>query len=185
MEQKLNETLRENEKVLWSGKPEFKAFGATHKTAYAAKCAVVAAIVIGFLAYYFMGVKAGTITFKAMVLVLTAVVAAVPLVLEWVDVSKMKKTVYAMTDSRMISIVDGAVNSVEYAKVDAYKFVEDADGQVSLMCGTDMINQGPRTCRTNAVFGTRMRADGSACERFVLYAIPEADEVKKLAAKLL
>ena len=185
MEQKLNEILKENEKVLWSGMPAFKAMGATHKTMYAGKCVVVAFLAIAFLMYYFLGVQEGTITFKPAVLVLAAVLAAVPLMLDWVDVKKMQKTVHAITDSRLISIVDGAVNSVEYAQVEEYKFVEDADGQVSLMCGSDMMNKGPRTCRTNAVFGLRMNAEGSACERFVLYAIPEADEVKKLITKLM
>ena len=37
MEQKLLDNLIDGEQVLWSGKPEFKIFGETHKNFFAAK----------------------------------------------------------------------------------------------------------------------------------------------------
>lgn len=185
MEQKLYANLMEGEQVLWSGKPEFKTFGATHKSFIIVKAVVIAIALIGFFMYYFAGVQSGTIDFKASVIVIMAVVAAVPLALEWLDAQKMKKTVYAVTDKRLITLVDTAVNAVTYDQVKEHKFAEDADGQVSLVCGSDMMKKSPRTYRANAVFGLRMKDDGSACERFVMYAIPEADKVKKLTAKLM
>lgn len=183
MEQKLYENLKENEKVLWTGKPAFKALGDTHKKFYAAKVVVVLFLTTAFLMYYLMGVKEGTIVFKPAVIVLTAVVAAVPLTLEWLDAKKMSKTIYAITDTRIISIVDGAVHSVEYSKIKEYQFVDDADGQTSLVCGSDMMKKNSRSYRTGAVYGLSMNAENTACERFVLYAIPAADQVKKLIAE--
>jgi len=185
MEQKLNDILVDGEKLLWSGKPEFKSLGETHKNFYAGKVVVVAFALIAFFMYYFIGVKEGTIPFKAAVLVIMGVVAAVPLALEWLDVQKMNKTVYAVTDKRLISLVDTAVNTLTYDLIREYKFAEDADGQVSLVCGCDMMKKSPRTYRASAVYGLRMKDDHSECERFVMYAIPEADKVKKLVANQL
>ena len=175
MEQKLYDTLAEGEKLLWSGKPEFKTLGETHKNFYAAKVVVIAFALSAFFMYYFIG----------SVILIMGVVAAVPLATEWLDAQKMKKTIYAVTDSRLITLVDTAVNVVPFDKVKEYKFAEDADGQVSLVCGCDMMKKSPRSYRASAVFGLRMKADNSECERFVMYAIPEADQVKELVAKLL
>ena len=185
MEQKLKEVLVEGEQLLWSGKPEFKTLGETHKNTFAVKAVVVAFAAIAFLMYYLIGVKNGLIAFKAMVLLLTAVLAAVPLSLEWLAAQKMKKTIYAVTDRRLIAMVDTATNIVTYDKIKSYKFAEDADGQVSLVCGCDMMKKSPRSYRSSAVFGLRMKEDGSECERFVMYAIPEADKVKKLVVKYM
>lgn len=185
MEQKLNENLIDGEKLLWSGKPEFKTLGETHKKAFAAKVVVIVAALVAFFAYYFSGVKAGTIPFKVMAVVIMLVIAAVPLMLEWLDAQKMKKTVYAVTDKRLITLVDTAVNAVSYDQVKEFKFAEDADGQVSLVCGCDMMKKNPRSYRASAVYGLRMKADNSECERFVMYAIPEADKVKKLVSKFI
>lgn len=185
MEQKLYDILTDGEKVLWSGKPEFKILGETHKKFFAAKVVVIAFALIAFFMYYFIGVKEGTIPFKASVLVIMGVIAAVPLMLEWLDAQKMKKTIYAVTDKRLISLVDTAVNALPYDRIKEYKFAEDADGQVSLVCGCDMMKKNPRSYRASAVFGLRMKDDNSECERFVMYAIPEADKVKKLVAKLV
>lgn len=185
MEQKLYENLAKDEQVLWTGKPEFKTLGATHKNFFAGKVVIVAVALIAFFMYYFMGVMAGTIQFKAAVILIMAVIAAVPLLLEWLDAQKMKKTLYAVTDSRLVAMVDSAVHAVTYDKIKAHKFAEDADGQISLVCGCDMMKKSPRSYRASAVFGLRMKADNSECERFVMYAIPEADKVKKLVGKLV
>lgn len=183
MEQKLKETLMDGEKLLWSGTPEFKTLGETHKNFFAAKVVVIVFALVAFFMYYLIGVREGTIPFKASVFVIMGVIAAVPLLLEWLDAQKMKKTIYAVTDSRLIALVDTAVHVISYDKIKEYKFAEDADGQVSLVCGCDMMKKSPRSYRASAVFGLRMKDDQSECERFVMYAIPEADQVKKLVAK--
>ena len=185
METMLQDKLHPDETLLWSGKPVFKTLGETHKNFFAAKVVFIAFASIAFFMYYFIGVKEGTIPSKASVLVIMGVLAAVPLLLEWLDAQKMKKTVYAVTDRRLIALVDTAVNAISFDKVGEYKFEEDADGQMSLVCGCDMMKKSPRAYRASAVFGLRMKDDNSACERFVMYAIPEADKVKKLAAELI
>ena len=180
MEQKLKEVLVEGEQLLWSGKPEFKVLGETHKQTFVVKTVVILYALIGFFCYYFKGVMDGSIEFKGMVAVIMLVLAAVPLSLEWLDAQKMKKTVYGVTDSRLIAVVDTAVNVITYDKIKDYKFAADADGQVSLVCGCDMMKASPRSYRASCVYGLRMKEDGSECERFVMYGLPEADTVAEL-----
>lgn len=183
MNDKLNEQLQEGEQLLWSGKPEFKTLGETMKSFYMAKCVVVAAALIGFFAYYAKIVASGQTEFKISVVVVMGLLAAVIIALEWIDAGKMKKTAYAVTDRRLISVVENAVHSVDYDKIEDYKFDIDKDGQVSLLVGKSAMSASPRNHRTNAIYGTRMTDDGTACDRFVFYAIPEADKVEKLVKK--
>lgn len=183
MNDKLNEQLQEGEKLLWSGKPEFKTLGETHKNIYAAKCVLIVAALIGFFSYYGTIVAAGQTEFKISVVVIMGALAAVILALEWIDAGKMKKTVYGVTDRRLISVVENAVHTLNYDKIEDYKFDTDKDGQVSLLVGKSAMSANARNHRTNAIYGTRMTDDGTACDRFVFYAIPEADKVEKLIKK--
>lgn len=183
MNNKLNEHLQEDEKLLWSATPEFKALGETHKGFYIAKTVVVLAAMAAFMAYYLSLVSIGQTDFKVIIVVIMAALAAVVLALEWVDAGKMKKTVYGITDRRLISVVENAVHTVDYDMIKEYKFDTDKDGQISLVIGKSAMAAKARAHRTNAVFGTRMTDDGTACERFVLYAIPEADKVEALMKK--
>ena len=41
----------------------------------------------------------------------------------------------------------------------------------------------PSRRRLNTIFGLRMSDDGTVCDRFVMYGIPEADKVEKLMKK--
>lgn len=183
MDTKLKDVLMDGEQLLWSGSPVFKTLGETHKTMYGVKAVIIVGALIAFLCYYMKGVMDGLIAFKAMAIVIMLVLAAVPLMLEWLDAQKMKKTVYAVTDSRLIAVVDTAVNVITYDKIKDYKFAADADGQVSLVCGCDMMKASPRSYRASCVYGVRMKGDGSECERFVMYALPEPDAVAELVNK--
>lgn len=183
MIEKLNEQLQEGEQLLWSGKPAFKALGKTLKGYYLAKTVVVLAALIGFFAYYAKIIAAGQTGFKVSVLVVMGALGGVALAMEWLDVGKMKKTVYGITDRRLIAVVENSVHSVAYDKIKEYKFDTDKDGQVSLLIGKSAMSARAKNHRTNAIFGTRMTDDGSACDRFVFYAIPEADKVEKLMKK--
>lgn len=183
MNEKINAQLQEGEKLLWTGEPEFVPMGNTHKSFYIAKVVVVLAAMAAFMAYYLKIVSTGQVEFNTMIVVIMAALAAVLLALEWVDAGKMKKTVYGITDRRLISVVETAVHTVSYDMIKDYKFDTDKDGQVSLVIGKSAMAANARSHRTNAVFGTRMTDDGTACERFVFYAIPEADKVKELMKK--
>ncbi|MBQ3256891.1 MAG: hypothetical protein IJA67_05725 [Oscillospiraceae bacterium] len=183
MNDKLNEVLLEGEKLLWSGKPTMKMLDETHKNVYAGKAVLTVFGAVAFLMYYMLGVTEGTIPFKAAVLVLLAVLMGVILAPDRMDVGKLNKAVYGVTDRRLLVLVNGAVHAVAYDKIDAYKFETDKDGQTSLLCGESGMKVRPSRRRLNTIFGLRMTDDCSMCDRFVMYGIPEADKVEKLVNK--
>ena len=183
MDEKMMSVLQDGEQLLWSGKPTMKMLDKTHKSVYLVKAVLTAAGAAAFLMYYMNGVSAGTIPFKGMVLLLLAVLMGVVLAPDWMDIGKLNKAVYAMTDRRLIVMVNGYVHTVAYDKIDAYKFVTDADGQTSLLCGESGMKVSPSRRRLNTIFGLRMSDDGSVCDRFVMYGIPEADKAEQIMNK--
>ena len=180
MKEKLNEHLYEGEQLLWSGAPSMKMLDATHSAAYGVKTVVSVFAAVAFLLYYMLGVQAGTIHFKPMVIVLLLVLVGVVLAPDWMDVGKLNKAVYGVTDRRLMTLINGNVHSVEFAKITEYKFDTDKDGQVTLMCGKSGMKARPSRRRLQTIFGTRMTDDGTAVDRFVMYGIPEADKVEAL-----
>ena len=183
MNEKLKEHLQEGEKLLWSGAPTVKMMDETYKNAYAGKAVVILFAAIAFLVYYMLGVQDGTIPFKASVIALTAILAAVVLAPDVMDVGKLNKAVYGVTDRRLLVFINGALHAIEFDKITDYKFDTDAAGQTTLMCGESAMKCRPTRRRLNTIYGTRMTDDGSACDRFVMYGIPEADKVEALMKK--
>ena len=183
MNDKLNEYLQEGEQLLWSGKPAMKMLDEAHKTTYAGKAVLTVFGAVAFLMYYMLGVTEGTIPFKAAVLVLLAVVVGVILAPDWMDVGKLNKAVYGVTDRRLLVLVNNALHAVSFDKIDDYKFDTDAAGQTTLMCGKSGMKVRPSRRRLNTIFGLRMSDDGTVCDRFVMYGLPEADKVEKLMKK--
>ena len=183
MKEKLNEHLYEGEKLLWCGAPSMKMMDETHKNPYALKAVLSVFAAVAFLMYYMLGVTAGTIQFKAMVIVLLAVLVGVVLAPDWMDVGKLNKAVYGVTDRRLMTLINGNVHSIEFSKIIEYKFDTDQDGQTTLMCGKSGMKARPNRRRLQTIFGTRMTDDGTACDRFVMYGIPEADKVEALMKK--
>lgn len=185
MEKKLYDHLIEEEKVLWTGSPEFIAMDKTNKPFILGKAAAVIAVMAAFVVYYMVQVAAGAAEMKISAFVIVAALTALVTLPEILDANKLKKTLYAVTDRRLISIVGSNVESVEYCKIKQYAFEEDADGQVSLLCGERAMASKPRLRRLYTILGTRLTEDKSTCDSFVFYGVPEADKVKKLIAKYI
>ena len=185
MEKKLQDHLIEDEKILWTGSPEFVTLDKTNKPFIVAKAGIVLAAMAIFVAYYISFAAATGTDFKLSVLFIIAALTALVVLPEILDANKLKKCLYAVTDRRLITIVGENMDSVEYCKIKEYAFEEDADGQVSLLCGPRAMSAKPRLRRLNTVLGARLTEDKTTCDSFVMYGIPDADKVKKLIAKYL
>jgi len=185
MEKKLNDHLIEGEKILWTGSPDFVALGKTNKPFIVGKAALVILAMAIFLVYYLSQVAAGAAEMKISAFVIVAALTALVVLPEILDANKLKKTIYAVTNRRLISVVSGSVESVEYSKIKEYAFEEDADGQVSLLCGDHAMQSKPRLRRLLTILGTRLSEDKTVCESFVFYGVPEADKVQKLIANYI
>lgn len=185
MEYKLNDYLIEGEKILWTGSPDFVALDKTNKPFIIGKAVAMIVAMAIFLIYYLSQTAAGAAELKFSVFVIVAALAALVVLPEILDANKLKKTIYAVTDRRLISIVSGSVESVEYSKIKEYTFETDKDGQISLLCGERAMSSKPRLRRLLTILGTRLSEDKNVCESFVFYGVPEADKVKKLVAKYI
>ena len=180
MEERLRNSLIEGEEILWMGSPKFQTLDRTNRTYIIAKAVLTLASVGVFMVSYLDYAIAGGMGVNVTVPVIVAALTALVLMPEIMDAYKLKKALYAVTNRRIISVVNGTVMSVEYSKIQEYAFAEDTDGQISLLCGNKAMACKPRMRRLYTILGARLTEDKSVCESYVLYAIPENNELKQL-----
>lgn len=185
MEQKLQEQLREGETVLWTAAPSFQAMDNTHKKIYLLKVIIMIAASVGFICSYLSYLSASGEPLKIAAFVLVVLLNALILSPEPMDAKKLRNSLYALTDQRLISLVGGNVHSVELLQITQYELAEDADGQVSLLCGVNGVAAKPWQRRVKTIQGTRLNEQKTVCESFVMYGVTEADKLKKLLAKAI
>ena len=181
MEELLKESLREDEKLLWSGRPEaFETLDKTHKSPFIRSGIITAVVTIALCVAYVILVRAKEAPLKPAVLVIVAACGIFIIVRGLLDASKIKKRVlYAITDKRLIILTDSA-KSVEYSAISAAKLDRDEDGHTSLLCGEDAIKARPWKRRAAVLSGAITNENTGMCERFVMYALPDADKIKEI-----
>ena len=180
MEDLLKNALDENETLLWSGRPEnFEVFDKTNKKCFVKK-AVIAAIVSVLLigAYALMSVPNGN--FKFIIVVIILVFAGYSPLNVLMDANKLKKKIgYAITDKRLLTVLDSA-KGIPYSAIDCAALRTDEDGHVTLLCGPDALNSKPGDWRAFTVIGAYMDDSGEKCDRYAMYALPDAERVKAI-----
>ena len=171
MEELLKESLREEETLLWSGRPEaFETLDKTHKIPFIRKGIIAALVTIAICAAYVIFAQIKNVPLKPAVPVIVAACGIFVILRGLIDASKLRKRVlYAITDKR-----------VEYSAISAAKLDRDEDGHVSLLCGEDAIKAKPWKRRVMALAGTVTNDTTGMCESFAFYAIPDADKVKEI-----
>ena len=181
MEELLKESLREEEKLLWSGSPEpFETLDKTHKTPFIRNGIITGLITIAICVAYVILANIEDVPLKPGVLVIVAACGIFIIVRALLDASKIRKRVqYAITDKRLIVLTDSA-KSVEYSAVSAAKLDKDGDGHASLLCGEDAIKAKPWKRRALVLTGAVTNDTTGVCESFVMYALPETDKVKEI-----
>lgn len=181
MEELLKESLREDEKLLWSGRPEaFETLDKTHKSPFIRSGIIAAVVTIALCVAYVILAKAKDVPLKPAVLVIVAACGIFIIVRGLLDASKIRKrTSYVITDKRLLILTDSA-RSVEYSAINVAKLDRDEDGHTSLLCGEGAIKMKPWKRRVAVLSGAITDDDTGMCERFVLYALPDADKIKEI-----
>ncbi|MGM9587200.1 MAG: hypothetical protein ACI3VA_06920 [Candidatus Limivicinus sp.] len=181
MEELLKESLREDEKLLWSGRPEaFETLDKTHKSPFIRSGIIAAVVTIALCVAYVILAKAKDVPLKPAVLVIVAACGIFIILRGLLDASKIRKRAcYAITDKRLIILTDSA-KSVEYSAIIAAKLDRDEDGHTSLLCGEDAIKARPWKRRAAVLSGAITNENTGMCERFVMYALPDADKIKEI-----
>lgn len=181
MEELLKESLREDEKLLWSGRPEaFETLDKTHKSPFIRRGIITAVVTVALCVAYVILVRAKEAPVKPAVLVIVAACGIFIILRGLLDASKIRKRAcYAITDKRLIILTDSA-KSVEYSAINVAKLDRDEDGHTSLLCGEDAIKARPWKRRAAVLSGAITNENTGMCERFVMYALPDADKIKEI-----
>ena len=188
MEQKLLSLLDTEEKLLWSGVPEpFEMMGAAYKSKLIRKFLLTAAGIIGLSAWYITAALKNGVAVQPIAIIICALPFLYSIYNDFSDVKKLKgKTIYAMTDRRMITVVDKAASYIEYGKVRGWKLEADDDGVMSFVCGDDALKAKAVSRRAAAVCGAHTNIDTDLCESYVMYGITQdADKIEKIAAQYM
>lgn len=178
MDEKLKEALRENEKLLWTGKTEAcELMDKTNKPSFIKKCIIALSVAVALTVGYLLVAEAQHV--KVALIVVFFLAAGIAPFNTVSDGMKVRKLSYAVTDQRLMQIGE-SIKSVEYSAVPACTFKTDDDGHTTLLVGTDAMKEPSHKWRALSVIGTRMDENGTLCESFAMYNIPDADKLKKI-----
>lgn len=165
--------LASDESILWAGKPaDISVLDAQYKKKTITKAVISSLIGIVLCILYFVGTaKANTelkLGFVAIILIFTVWAA----VSDWLDVSKIRKMQYVLTNKRVICFTD-SIRSAGYGEIKKHSFKTDAAGNTSLLMGSKSdklkVTKWRGRCRTPF-----LRSENGILECAVLYAIPDS-----------
>ena len=182
MEDILMKKLKDDETLLWSAKPEaFVTLDKTHKSRFIAKAIAIGVALIALMVLYIVAANKNNAPVQIPVILILLAAGAYGAFGEFLEANKLRsKTIYALTDQRMIAIMGMSVETVEYGRMTEgdYEFVTDEDGHTSLLCGERAREVKPHGRRTATVCGAQNNAETGQCHGFAMYGITE--EVKAI-----
>lgn len=186
MEDILKEALREDEQLLWSGRPEpFETLDKTHKKPFIRSTILTAVVTLAICLAYILYAGSRNVDVKIGVPIVVAACGIFIILRGLMDASKLKKGVlYAITDKRLFVVMDSA-RAVEYSSIHEARFCTDEDGHTSLLCGDRGVKAKPHSCRAAVLTGVCTDSDTGLCENFAMYAIPDAGKVKTILKQYL
>lgn len=185
MVDKLKEEIMPDEKLLWCGEVEkFETMDKTYKSAYIKRAIKICSIVAGLcLIYIFYAVSKG-IELKLGLVAVAMGFEILGSLNFFSDAKKLRRTVYAITDRRIISFAD-VPKSVDLIRVRDVDFKTDEDGHVSVLFGKKVIASKSHQWRSYSLLDPYIDEETGVCERFAMYAITDIEIVKKLLADFL
>lgn len=186
MENRLLESLQDGEQLLWSGRPQsVGTLQGIYKTAIVRKMLFIGAAIIILAGWYISAAVKNGVAVQPIAIIVCALPFLYSIYNDFADAKLLRQSVlYAMTDRRMITVINKTVSAVEYEHVGTWKVEADADGVVSLVCGEDALKRKETSRREGAVCGVRTNLDTGMCESYVMYGITEnADKVAEIIAK--
>lgn len=187
MEEKLKAKLKDDETLLWSAKPEaFDILDKTHKAHFMKKAILISVVFVAIVAFYiYMAIDTSS-TIQIPVIIIGLAAALYGILGEFLDGRKLQnKTLYALTDQRMIAMMGMSFEAVDYERMsDDYEFVTDRDGHTTLLCGERAREVKPYSRRTVTVCGAQNNAETGECQGFAMYGITaEVKNIEQILSK--
>ena len=182
---KIKEELLQGEELLWSGVSEsFETLDKTNKSACIRKAIIIFSVVAALCIFYIVYAGSKGIDLKPGLIIIVMALALVASFNFYAQANKLRRGVYAITDQRIISIID-TPKSVELSRIKYIQMKTDEDGHVSILCGKQVIESKSHQWRALALLDPSIEAETGICERFVIYAISDAETVKRVLSDFL
>lgn len=180
MEEQLCEQLLEDEQLLWTGCPEpFDTLDRTNKTGIIVGLVVKALVSLGILVMFIVSAREGRGIHPGVIACIPAIGAYAMLYPFLIARRLRKKTIYALTDRRVIR--SGATdNAVPYERIKRAVLRADKDGHTSLLCGPRACDLKPRQWRGEADASFLNNNAEPEASRVILYALPMDDKLREL-----
>lgn len=189
MEEKLKAKLKDDETLLWSARPEaFEILDKTHKGHFMKKAVLIAVVFLAIVAYYVYMANKTSSPVNAPVILIGLAAALYGMFGEFLDGKKLQnKTLYALTDQRMIAMMGMSFEAVDYERMTHdYEFVTDEDGHTTLLCGERAREVKPYSRRTVTVCGAQNNSETGECHGFAMYGITaEVKNIEKILSKYI
>lgn len=186
MEDILKSKLKDDETLLWCAVPEaFETLDKTHKAHFMRKAILVAIGMVAVILLYILAAAKNHAAVQPLVIAVLLAAGAYGIFGDILDANKLrKKTVYGLTDRRIIAVMGMSTESVDYERMGKgdYEFVTDEDGHTSLLCGERAREAKPHGRRSVTVCGAQNNAETGECHGFGMYGITA--EVKAIDAIL-
>ena len=182
MKERLKDYLEHDEEILWYGRAEqFAAMDKTHKAYYIRRGVIAAAVLILLLALYIpTAIKTGAGVKPAVVVVIVAA-GIYGICSPMLDVQKLRKMEYVLTNEKLMLVASGDVRSVKLPAIPTARLARDADGHWSLLCGPDCDSLAPCKRRVATLSGAILDQDSMMCDRFVMYGIDDVQGFRSAA----
>ena len=190
MEDILRSKLKDDETLLWSAVPEaFETLDKTHKARFVRKAILIAIVVAALIVMYFIAAEKNHADVQFAVILVALAAGAYGIFGDILDANKLrKKTIYGLTDQRMIAVMGMSTEAVDYERMTKgdYEFVTDEDGHTTLLCGERAREAKPHGRRSMTVCGAQNNAETGECHGFAMYGITnEVDAISAILAKYI
>lgn len=183
MEQKLQTTLKDNEKVLWFGRPtKSKLFQSPDRISqYVAWGVMILMTILAFGVFLPYALSVGKST--GIILIGLVPMLFVPLAVAirpYLDKKILEQnTIYAITDQRIIAVVKDNVMTMSRAQP-LNNTIESRDGNSGNICFNAAIGKPEKNSRANAVLGFKRGNDSVA--GLLFFHVSNPDEIVKALA---
>ena len=190
MEDILRSKLKDDETLLWCAVPEaFETLDKTHKAHFVRKAILIAIAAVALIVLYIVAAAKNHAAVQLPVVAILLAAGVYGIFGDILDANKLrKKTIYGLTDQRMIAVMGMSTEAVDYermAKGD-YEFVTDEDGHTSLLCGERARETKPHGRRSVTVCGAQNNAETGECHGFGMYGITaEVDAIDGILSKYI
>ena len=190
MEDILKSKLKDDETLLWWARPEaFETLDKTHKARFVRKAVVIAVVVVALIALYIAAAAKNHADVQIPVILIGLAAAAYGMFGEFLDANKLRnKTIYGLTDHRMIAVMGMSTEAVDYERLTKgdYEFVTDEDGHTTLLCGERAREVKPHGRRSATVCGAQNNAETGECHGFGMYGVTaEVEAIDAILSKYI